>query len=292
MELKPATTHEQQLALLEKRGLIIENRDSALTVLHNVSYYVLSGYLFGFKKEDGSYQEGLSFEQIHMLYKFDCRLKNVLLYAIENVEQSLKTKIAYALAMAYPGNPCMYELEDLFKSKDDHKRFIKSFRWNVRNNSSVPFVHHHIQNYEGHFPIWVAVELFTLGNIKYLYKNIPNKVRRAIGKELDESPVTLDSWIDNLRCTRNTLAHDMRLYDMAFRFTPQLSDKHHKYRVVTNRIFDQVYLIKILYCDKNEWRTIVADIKKTLQEYSEYVRPAAIGFPNNWESVLLDGRIV
>jgi len=287
MDLKPSKTHAQQLELMKERGLIIEDKELAVEVLQNVNYYVLSGYLHGFKKKDGTYQEGLSFERIHMLYKFDCRLKNILLYAIENIEQALKTKIAYALAMAYKDCPNMYESEDLFKNKDDHKRFMKSFCWNVRNNLSVPFVHHHVQKYGGHFPIWVAVELLTLGNIKYLYKNIPNKVRRTVSRELDESPVVLDSWIENLRCTRNTLAHDMRLYDMSFRFTPMLSEKHHKYREVTNRIFDHIYLIKILYCDKDEWKNIVAEIKELLQAYSAHVNPVAIGFPDNWETILL-----
>ncbi len=286
MELKLATTHAQQLALMEKRGLAISDRDLALAILQNVNYYVLSGYLHGFKQADGSYQKGLTFEQIYMLYKFDCRLKSTLLYAMENIEQALKAKTAYALAIQYPDNPCVYESCILFKNADDHKQFMKSFRWNVKNNASVPFVHHHIQKYGGHFPIWVAVELFTLGNIQYLYKNLPGKVRKMISREFDESPIVLDSWIENLRRTRNILAHDMRLYDMSFRFTPMLSERHHKYRVVTNRIFDQIYLLKLLYRDEEEWEIIVSDIQKILHAYSGHITLHAIGFPDNWEQIL------
>jgi abortive infection bacteriophage resistance protein len=66
--------------------------------------------------------------------------------------------------------------------------------------------------YRGQFPIWVAVNLLTLGNLKYLYKNIPSRDRKNISKELNLSPGTLDSWIDNLRILRNKIAHNMRLY--------------------------------------------------------------------------------
>jgi abortive infection bacteriophage resistance protein len=288
MTLKLATTHAQQLDILRKRGLLIEDYDSALHTLSNVSYYVLSGYLHGFKNADESFQEGLSFRRIYMIYKFDCRLKSVLLRAIESVEQMLKTKIAYTLAMYYPENPCMYENSALFKDKDEHERFIQSFRQNVKNNISLPFVSHHIRKYEGHFPVWVAVELFTLGNIKYLYKNLSNPVRRNISGEFDISPTILDSWIENLRRTRNSLAHDMRLYNMFFRFTPMLSEKRHKYRVITNQIFDQTYLLKILHYDFEEWKLIVADMKTLFSSFTEYVHPEAIGFPTEWESLLLD----
>ncbi len=286
MELKPATTYEQQLALMEKRGLIISDRDFALTVLQNVNYYVLSGYLHGFKQADDSYESGLTFKRVYMLYKFDCRLKCILLHAMENIEQALKAKIAHTLAMQYPDNPCMYENGQLFRNANDYERFIKTFRKTVKNNAFLPFVDHYIRKYGGHFPIWVAVELFTLGNIKVLYRNIPNQIRRSVSREFDESPVVLDSWIENLRRTRNTLAHDMRLYDMSFQFTPKLSEKHHVYRVVTNRIFDQVYLLKILHWDRPEWGIIVSDIREILESYSEYIHLAAIGFPDNWEDIL------
>lgn len=52
---------------------------------------------------------------------------------------------------------------------------------------------HHIQKYRSQFPIWVAVNLFTLGNLKYLYKNIPIRDRKNISREFNLSPKTFDS---------------------------------------------------------------------------------------------------
>lgn len=74
-----------------------------------------------------------------------------------------------------------------------NSRFMEDFQNNVRNNREVPFVKHHIQKYRSQFPIWVSVNLFTLGNLKYLYKNIPSRDRKNISSEFNVSPQTLDS---------------------------------------------------------------------------------------------------
>ncbi|MDU2661924.1 MAG: hypothetical protein E7C54_13545 [Clostridioides difficile] len=46
--MKKSKTVEEQLQILEKRGLVIENRDRAIEILRNVNYYTLTGYLFPF----------------------------------------------------------------------------------------------------------------------------------------------------------------------------------------------------------------------------------------------------
>lgn len=42
--LKPAQLHEQQIALLESRGLVVPDRLSAMAFLAETNYYRLSGY--------------------------------------------------------------------------------------------------------------------------------------------------------------------------------------------------------------------------------------------------------
>ena len=45
---KPALTIDQQIDLLEKRGLYVEDKSFAYKVLSNVSYYHLEGYWYSF----------------------------------------------------------------------------------------------------------------------------------------------------------------------------------------------------------------------------------------------------
>ena len=162
---------------------------------------------------------------------------------------------------------------------------MNEFQNNIRNNRTVPFVRHHIVNYRGQFPIWVAVNLFTLGNIKYLYKNIPSKDRKNISKTLNVSPLVLDSWIDTLRILRNKLAHNMRLYDSTFHHTPKF-EKQHKYKLKTNRLFFNFVLMKYLLGNSDTWVRAINNLEEAFEQYNEYIELDVIGFPYNWAEIL------
>lgn len=39
---------------------------------------------------------------------------------------------------------------------------------------STPVVRHHMNKYDGHFPIWVIIEYFSLGTLSYFYRGMKN----------------------------------------------------------------------------------------------------------------------
>lgn len=55
---------------------------------------------------------------------------------------------------------------------EKHKKLIDNFNTEVKRNKELLFVKHHIDNYDGKFPLWVAVELFTLGNTSQFYSQM------------------------------------------------------------------------------------------------------------------------
>lgn len=280
--MKEAKTIEEQLEILEKRGLIIENRDRAIETLRNVNYYTLTGYLFPFKKSN-IYQKGTSMNLAIRLYHFDNEIRNVLTALMVEAEEKLKTRIAYNIAIAHSDDPLIYTDVNYFKN---HSHFMADFQSNVRNNREVPFVKHHIQKYRSQFPIWVAVNLFTLGNLKYLYKNIPSRDRKNISREFNVSPKTLDSWIDTLRILRNKLAHNMRLYETTFQKTPKL-EKHHSIRITNNRLFANFVLLKYLLDDSEVWQSAIVNLDKIFVKYQDSIELSSIGFPKDWKTILL-----
>lgn len=282
--MKEAKTIEEQLGILEKRGLIIENRDRAIETLRNVNYYTLTGYLFPFKKSN-IYQKGTSMNLAIRLYHFDNEIRNVLTALMVEAEEKLKTRIAYNIAIAHSDDPLIYTDVNYFKNANDHSHFMADFQSNVRNNREVPFVKHHIQKYRSQFPIWVAVNLFTLGNLKYLYKNIPSRDRKNISREFNVSPKTLDSWIDTLRILRNKLAHNMRLYETTFQKTPKL-EKHHSIRITNNRLFANFVLLKYLLDDSEVWQSAIVNLDKIFVKYQDSIELSSIGFSENWKSIL------
>lgn len=283
--MKKSKTVEEQLQILEKRGLVIENRDRAIEILRNVNYYTLTGYLFPFKQGE-KYQNGTSMNLAIKLYHFDNEIRNILMALMVEAEEKLKTRIAYNIAIAHPEDPLIYTDINYFKSENDHSCFMADFQNNVRNNREVPFVKHHIQKYRSQFPIWVAVSLFTLGNLKYLYKNIPSRDRKNISREFNLSPKTFDSWIDTLRILRNKLAHNMRLYRTTFQRTPKL-EKHHTVRIENNRLFANFVLLKYLLDNSEVWKEAVINLDGVLIKYQDSIELSSIGFPKDWKTILL-----
>lgn len=284
VNMKTAKTIDEQLEILMSRGIKIGDYDEAYSMLENVNYYTLTGYLFPFKNGE-VYKDNITMELAINLYKFDNVIRNILTSLIVEAEEKLKTRIAYQIAINHPDDPLIYTDVNYFKNSNDHSRLMSEFQNNIRNNRTVPFVRHHIVNYRGQFPIWVAVNLFTLGNIKYLYKNIPSKDRKNISKTLNVSPLVLDSWIDTLRILRNKLAHNMRLYDSTFHHTPKF-EKQHEYKPKTNRLFFNFVLMKYLLGNSDTWVRAINNLEEAFEQYNEYIELDVIGFPYNWAEIL------
>src|SRR6266446_4339972 len=95
---KQALTFQEQLELLESRGLVVSDHALALRWLSRVNYYRLSAYLYPFRLSGSdTYKAGTTFEQIAQFYIFDQKLRSLLMDAIQRVEVWLRTAITYEL---------------------------------------------------------------------------------------------------------------------------------------------------------------------------------------------------
>lgn len=67
---KPFLDYEHQILLLEKKGLIIQDKERAIEILTKTSYYgLINGYKAMFKDPNtNKYKEGTSFEDIYALF--------------------------------------------------------------------------------------------------------------------------------------------------------------------------------------------------------------------------------
>ena len=61
---KPPLTHQEQVDLWKKRGLIVEDNSRAIRYLSDVSYYRLSAYALPFQVEKDTFVKGTTFNQI------------------------------------------------------------------------------------------------------------------------------------------------------------------------------------------------------------------------------------
>jgi abortive infection bacteriophage resistance protein len=95
---KPPLNIDQQIQLLRKRGLIINDAEKVKSYLSNVSYYRLSAYALPFQlKDDKAHKfiEHTSFDKILNLYLFDRELRLLILDVIERLEIAFRTQVIY-----------------------------------------------------------------------------------------------------------------------------------------------------------------------------------------------------
>lgn len=285
-KIKKAATYKEQIEILKRKGVIVADEEQAKLFLSNVSYYTLKGYLFNFRSSEteNAYIPGLTFEKVYNIYQCDKRVKNILMYAIEIIEHSLKTKIAYILAHA-AGEQSHLDPNN-FKNEQTHQRFVKELEKVVQYNQKIPFVKHHIEKYKGNFPIWVASELFTLGMIQKFYNNLITPFQKAVAKEYGFSVLHMKSWIKSVAYLRNLAAHYMRLYKFSIQQTPK-TFRESKFTTPSYKIFDIIFIMQFLIMDKNEWNYyILPTFEQIFDRFSDDISLSDYGFAENWKELL------
>lgn len=293
-QLKPALTYDQQIDRLKNvHNLSISDDAAAFEILKKVNYYRLSAYGLGLSQKDDKekYIDGISLEHIYRLYEFDSIFRNILIHVIEQLEIQLRTQISNFLALKYGSegyvDPAHFTEKKTKNGETVHTTVIESFNKEREHQKNAPFVKHHMAKYEGHFPVWVAVELFTFGNLSSLYSIMVLEDRKEIARLYNTEPKYLGSWILALVEIRNICAHYSRLYNMPLKQTPHLYPEYQKYRVGTiNKVFPALLAIKrMLNCDER-WNAFEIQLEALIDEYSDVVRLSFMGFPKEWREVL------
>lgn len=113
--MKQATTIEQQIALLEDRGMNFIDKDKAREILSDKGYYRMGFYWFPFEKtypkknnRSHSFRTGTSFENVVSLYYFDRDLRSTIADYLYRIEINFRTKIIYTVSNFYSDNPLWF----------------------------------------------------------------------------------------------------------------------------------------------------------------------------------------
>ena len=282
MDLKQPTSFEQQLALLKQRGCVVEDDAFALEVLADVNYYRLSAYFLPFK-EGENYSRNISFGKIYGIYEFDRTLRSLLLALMEGLETRLRTQISYLHAHKY--GAIGYLSEKNFNTKHKSVQFKQHIDDVVYNNRRSLIVRHHQEKYEGKFPIWVIIELFTFGMLSTFYSDMKRDDQKAISRSLfNRSDAELRSWLFCLTHLRNACAHYSRLYYTLFPARP--AKIYGLDREMNRRLFDYMLIAKTL-CEKTDyWKLEFLPSFLSLMGNQNCIQLMHIGFPNNWYEYL------
>ena len=281
MDLKKPASLQEQLELIKDRGCVVEDDEYVLKVLSDINYYRLSAYFLPFKSEDNVYRVNTSFNTIIEIYEFDRKLRNILFALMEGLETRLRTRIAYLHAHQY--GALAYLNKDTFNGNHKPEIFLDHLQGIINKNKNTPIVLHHQSKYNGQFPIWVIIELFTFGMLSKFYSDMKRKDQKEIARStFGRSDTELGSWLFCLTNLRNACAHYSRLYYWEFPAQPaQMKDLGY---TLNKRIFDYILVVKALCKGTSHWNAFFPEFLELMESSSICLEH--IGFPYNWRDYL------
>ena len=156
----------------------------------------------------------------------------------------------------------------------------------MKHSKKLLFVKHHIENYEGKFPLWVATELFTFGMLSYFYGDMVTSDKKDLAKSMYSTTYSnLESWLRCCTDLRNICGHHGRLYFRIFSAIP-VTPKGFPVDL-GRRLFDNVVTLSFLYPDSSRWNyEVLPAIAALIEEYAADIELEHIGFPEEWENLL------
>ena len=216
-----ATTVEDQILLLKKRGMEIDNETKAKEILLDIGYYRLGFYWFPFETDTKSknrrhhFIPKTSFKDAVDLYYFDYELRNILLKYITRIEVHLRTKIIYIVSNKYPHSPTWFADPAIVTTRYANSFWDDQYSYLLKHTPILR--HHHAKYINDRFaPAWKTIEFMSLGAVQILFNQIRDlSLKCKISEQFKVNYVTIfDNYIDAVKNVRNACAHGKVLYDL------------------------------------------------------------------------------
>lgn len=234
---KKPLTYNEQVQLIQGRGLIIKDVHRAERYFSVISYYRLSAYFLPLCDIKDHFVEGTTFEQVLDLYLFDRELRLIVFYAIERIEVAIRTQMINQLSHKY-NDSHWHDNAAIFKPPFIHKRTGKTtyifqetqdiiHKHQIAKHPEV-FVKHYNSTYNNptNPPCWMSLELLTIGELSRLFTALQfNSDKQAIADFFRLSHTVFTSWLHTLVYVRNICAHHARLWNRDFAIKPEVIKK-------------------------------------------------------------------
>lgn len=309
VQVKPWKSIDEQVEILQSRGLQIEDSDRAKRYLRRLGYYRLSGYWYPFRqfrnlddaqttelRSDG-FMAGSRFDDLIKLYVFDKKLRLLALDALERIEMALRVDIAHLLgerdACAHENPACFHgnfskKVNPKF-GKTDHQYWLEKYQQQVYRARHTPFVKHNLANY-GCLPIWVAIEVWDFGMLSTLYDGMTFEDKRRIALKYGVPDGNkLANYLRSLNFIRNVAAHHTRLWNVNVIDRSPVPQGTYWQQLNNARPFFYFCLMQTflrVICPTSKWRQ---RINTLINEDFPVVGCGAVkigdfGVPENWRS--------
>ncbi|MFD1032351.1 Abi family protein [Metaplanococcus flavidus] len=306
--MKVFASHDEQITILQNRGLLVPDKAAARRVLSRENYYALiDGYKEPFLERDErlnpygleQYQAGTEFGHIYALYRFDRELRMLMLNELLKFEKNIKSKVAYRFSEKFRGMDSFLEPGNYSTDAERyHERdriistlynLIKSHK--KRDRVKYPAIREFFDKHRN-VPLWVLVNFLSLGQITNFYSVIDDDLRARIAKDFAEEfseeyepvqlePQELDAILRIAFPYRNKSAHEEVLYRYRLPHPENLKAVDAMLRLPAGslgkgKVYSMVSLLRLLLA-KEEYEVFAAELERLMQELKAALPGRAYG---------------
>lgn len=312
---KPFKTYRQQLGILRKRNMIINDGSKAIKILKRENYYnIINGYkdIFIDKNAttDEKFKTGTKFEHVYALYEFDRNLRGIFLKYILKLESVMKSKISYFFSEKYKAsfnyfNTSNFDNNNLAEVTKLITRISSTIEQNTKNKNGQ--ICHYLNNYQN-LPLWVLMKKLDFGGTSYFYSVLETLLKDRICREILEDykrEYSLNTILTNdsaqlgkilffVNKFRNACAHDERLYNLNVRNNKKIKFQHFYNPSIVNKynLFDLLVVLKIFLL-KKDFKRLSKSLEREFDNLSQEI-PSNIfnlvqiemGFSKTWATTI------
>ena len=292
------TYDEQIIFLKEKKNLKITNEEYAKKILFMTGYFpLINGYKKIYKDpETNNFQNNVAFEDIYELYLFDNDLRNIFIKYILIVERNIKSSLSYHFCLTYGDSQEAYldigNYDYTEKKRNVIHTMLKIIKGQLRNDSDYVYIRHYMKKY-GYVPLWVLVNVLTIGQISKIYSCQKGRVQIQICQDFGAIKINeMSKMLAVMTKFRNVCAHNDRLFDfhtrdalfdMQIHKELELPKKQGRYICGKNDLFAQTLILKMLLPEK-EFSIFFHDLTLCFQKHAVHKKVISeMGFPSNWK---------
>lgn len=216
---KTFKTLEEQIQILQSKGLVIYDIEEAKSILLRENYFFISGYRFLFMESQANrlFLPGATFDELYAMFQFDRHIRNIIFKNLLIIENNMKSILAYNLSGRYGIKEEEYLSPKNFVQDKSKKRqvddLLRKMKRQIRiNGGQHQATVHYISKY-GYIPLWIAVKILSFGIVSELYQILKSDDQERIAEDFHISKGELLIYLPILANFRNLCAHEDILFD-------------------------------------------------------------------------------
>lgn len=206
----PNKTREEQVVILESKGLVISDKDQAIKILSQIGYSKFFSHLHPYLWTLWEWKT--DFMTVYNSYLFDQKIKTILLEYLLLIEQWFKTQYVYISCKKFNNDTLRWTKESSFQSGQLHNVFLEikealDFYKNIREN----ILNEWSQNDQEKLERKIEQEREHYeSKQKQFGKKEFQKVVISTLKEHTKQRIATENWIDEIKKVLDR--HNIKLY--------------------------------------------------------------------------------